>query len=62
MALISDLKDNALRCTVKRLSVANSFSCQQIKSELNLNVTARRVNQILNENFDFKKQKNCTKT
>ncbi|TMW48876.1 hypothetical protein DOY81_006040, partial [Sarcophaga bullata] len=39
--------------SIKRLAITNNFSCTQIKSELGLNVTKRRINQILNEDLDL---------
>lgn len=47
--------------SIKRLAVTNNFSCKQIKSEFNLNVTARWVNQILNKDLSVKKQKSIPK-
>lgn len=42
---------------IKRLALSNNLSCSQIKSKLCLNVTTRRVNQILNEDLNIKQQK-----
>lgn len=47
--------------SIKRLAVTNNFSCGQIKAKLCLNITPRRINQILNNNLHITKQKTLPK-
>lgn len=42
--------------SIKRLATTNNFSCGQIKAELSLSVTRRRINQILNEDLQITRQ------
>ena len=42
---------------IKRLAVSENISCGQIKSKMNQNVTVRRINQILNKDFNITKRK-----